>query len=186
MTDQNDVRTLSQKTGSSVYICRMEEKTLENTLGSIRPRLLFYATRLLHDASQAEDIVQDAVLSFLGSLDKGTEIRNRESFLMRTVRNACLDRIRYGSVRVTVPVEELKSSGPAVQGEKEAELSDQVALVARTVEKMPENYRSIFILRDMMGYELSEIAQMMDMKEPAVRKALSRARMQIRETLMEP
>ena len=173
MTDQNDVRTLSQKTGSSVYICRMEEKTLENTLGSIRPRLLFYATRLLHDASQAEDIVQDAVLSFLGSLDKG-------------MRNACLDRIRYGSVRVTVPVEELKSSGPAVQGEKEAELSDQVALVARTVEKMPENYRSIFILRDMMGYELSEIAQMMDMKEPAVRKALSRARMQIRETLMEP
>lgn len=150
-------------------------------MGSIRPRLLFYATRLLHDASQAEDIVQDAVLSFLRSLDRGAKIRNSESFLMRTVRNACLDAIRYSSVRTAVPVEELKSSGPAMQGDKAVELSDQVAQVARTLEKLPENYRSVFILRDMMGYELTEIARMMDMKEPAVRKALSRARMQIRE-----
>ena len=164
----------------------MERKTLENTLGSIRPHLLFYATRLLHDASQAEDIVQDAVLSFLRSLDRGTKIRNSESFLMRTVRNACLDAIRYSSVRTAVPVEELKSSGPAMQGEKAVELSDQIAQVARTLEKLPENYRSVFILRDMMGYELTEIARMMDMKEPAVRKALSRARMQIREILLEP
>ena len=155
-------------------------------MGSIRPHLLFYATRLLHDASQAEDIVQDAVLSFLRSLDRGTKIRNSESFLMRTVRNACLDVIRYSSVRTAVPVEELKSSGPAMQGEKAVELSDQIAQVARTLEKLPENYRSVFILRDMMGYELTEIARMMDMKEPAVRKALSRARMQIREILLEP
>ena len=164
----------------------MGRKTLENTLGSIRPRLLFYATRLLRNASQAEDIVQDAVLSFLRSLDRGAKIRNSESFLMRTVRNACLDTIRYSSVRTAVPVEELKSSGPAMQGENAVELSDQVAQVARTLEKLPENYRSVFILRDMMGYELTEIARMMDMKEPAVRKALSRARMQIREILLEP
>ncbi len=53
------------------------------------------------------------------------------------------------------------------------------------MENLPEQQRLIVQMRDVEEYEFSEIAQILDMNETAVRVALSRARKEIREQLVK-
>ena len=67
--------------------------------------------------------------------------------------------------------------------QKQLELQDSVGWVGKIVEQLPEQQKIILQMRDVEQYDFSEIAQMLDMNETAIRVALSRARKTIREQL---
>lgn len=61
---------------------------------------------------------------------------------------------------------------------------DRVAQVRKIVRGLPEQQRSVFILRDIMEYDMGDIALILDIREANVRQLLSRARRKIREYLL--
>lgn len=172
---------LSQNADMSVIIFRMEEKELENIVMRLRPKMRFFALRMIGDPSMSEDMVQDAILSFMKVFrSKGRRPDNPEAFLMKIVRNRCLDHIRHSSVVTSVPLDAAASKAGVPQ-DRLQECRDQVELVHKAVAKLGENYKTVFILRDMLGYDMDEIAHIMGAGGSAVRKMLSRARKLIRD-----
>ena len=62
-------------------------------------------------------------------------------------------------------------------------LNDSISWVGKIIENLPEQQKMVIQLRDIEQYDLDEIAQMLEMKNTAVRVTLSRARKAIREQL---
>ena len=66
---------------------------------------------------------------------------------------------------------------------KEVEVRDSLSWVEKIMETLPEQQKMIVQLRDIEQYDFEEIAKMLDMKETAIRVALSRARKNNKRTI---
>jgi len=60
-----------------------------------------------------------------------------------------------------------------------------VGLVEKFIKTLPVQQQLIIQLRDIEQYEFKEIAEVLDMKETAIRVALSRARKTLKEKLIK-
>ena len=65
-----------------------------------------------------------------------------------------------------------------------AETKDSVRLVGRIVDQLPPLQRQIFRMKEIEGYEMEEIMQIVGCSADNLRKNLSRARLRIREVYM--
>jgi RNA polymerase sigma-70 factor (ECF subfamily) len=69
--------------------------------------------------------------------------------------------------------------------QKKIEVRDSVSLVEKFIKTLPVQQQLIIQLRDIEQYEFKEIAEVLDMKETAIRVALSRARKTLKEKLIK-
>ena len=140
------------------------------------------ARYLLKDASEAEDAVQDAFVKLWNhqeSIDK-TKVK---PWLMKVVRNGCLDRLRRRR-----PTEELTewrdtddAPGP-MQGAHGQEIGQWLK---QSINSLGEPYRSLVVLRDIHQHSYEEVANTLELSLSQVKVYLHRARKQLREQLAE-
>ncbi|WP_331766518.1 RNA polymerase sigma-70 factor [Embleya sp. NBC_00896] len=141
-------------------------------------RLLFgTAYRMLGSVADAEDVLQDAWLSWSGA-NRDT-VRHPKSYLVRTVTNLSLNRLtsaratRESYVGPWLPEPLLTSPDVA----EETELADSVSSAMLVVlESLTPVERAVFVLREVFGYSHAEIADVLDRPEPTVRQIGHRAR----------
>ena len=69
--------------------------------------------------------------------------------------------------------------------QRQVELSDEMQLVFKAMEALPEKQRIVMQLRDIEQFEFQEISEMLDINETAIRVNLSRARKAVREELVK-
>lgn len=144
---------------------------------SLRPTLLAVAGRYLGHGDEAEDAVQDALLKLWAM---HAELRSPMVPLARVlVRNVCIDRLRrrHPTVEIADAVVADRSESPA----DDAEALEKVMLM---VGELPSRQQVILRLRHIDGMEIKDIARLLGSTEPAVRKALSRARMALRDMII--
>lgn len=150
-----------------------------------RPRLLGLATKVLGDAAEAEDVVQQAWLR----LDRtAAEIGSLPAWLTTVTTRLCLDRLR---ARTPVPEEDLGSGLEAgLEGEgfgdpvpdpaDEVALAETVGVALQAVlDRLTPGERVAFVLHDSFGFEFATIAAVLDTTPAAARKLASRARSKI-------
>jgi RNA polymerase sigma-70 factor (ECF subfamily) len=139
------------------------------------------ALSLLHNAAEAEDVVQDAFVRVLereGDLAGITEIR---PWLVRIAWNLALDRIRK---RRPDQMEDLfaaslvSSEVPADHALAEAQ---QIAAVMRAIKKLPRLEQQALLLSAMDELSTAEIAVILGKTESSIRSLLFRARAHLRE-----
>lgn len=164
----------------------METKDFESAISRIRPRMIAFAA-CLTDTANAEDIVQECIVSAWESYRCGKEIANCEAYLVRSIRNRCLDHIKSSAIknRTEPDAKTLTGIADPVSPEKAAENRECVNRIRLIMQNMPFRYRTALQLRDFLGYEMDEIAQILETDEQNARKILSRARMAIREALVK-
>jgi RNA polymerase sigma-70 factor (family 1) len=164
----------------------MESKEFRKKVIPLGQKLYRFASRLLNDSHEAEDIVQDIFVKLWNMRNRMDEIQNLDAFTFRMTRNLCLDKLRARRVRFfgdpsTAGISEPEISGP--NPEDQAELKDTVSKVHMIMNTLPELQKSVIHLRDVEEYSYEEISEMMNMEINAVRVTLSRARRTVRETL---
>lgn len=146
-------------------------------------RLLFAtAYRMLGTVSDAEDIVQDAWLTW-NKADR-SEVRHPKAYLVRTVTNLSLNRLT--SARATreeyvgpwLPEPLLTEPDVAQEQELAESVSTAMLVVLETLNPVE---RAVFVLREVFGYSHAEIAGFLDRPEPAVRQISHRARKHVAE-----
>ncbi len=143
-------------------------------------KLFRLAMSLLHDRDGAQDVVQDIMESMWRRRDALSTVVSVEAYVMRSMRNLCLDRLRVARQRE----EHLHSVAHLTNTSVGAESGfDIKELVERYVSELPEQQRTILHLRDVEGYEFDDIGAILSMESSAVRVALSRARRQIRNKI---
>ena len=62
----------------------------------------------------------------------------------------------------------------------QSELGD---ILQKTIQGLPQSFRTVFVLRDIEGLSTEETAEMLSLSVPAVKSRLLRARLQLRERL---
>jgi RNA polymerase sigma-70 factor (ECF subfamily) len=142
----------------------------------LRPRLIRVAYRMLGSLADAEDIVQDAFVRWLGT-DRGA-VREPEAFLRRVVTRLCLDFLKSARHQRETYV---GTWLPEPIVETDDDPADNVTLpLMLALERLSPLERAAFILHDVFGVSFEEIAQTIGREPAACRQLASRARTQVR------
>lgn len=145
-----------------------------------RPRLRRIAYRMLGSVAEAEDVVQNAWLRWSSADRPG--VREPAAWLTRTVTRLALDvlksaRARRETYTGTWLPEPLVDDAAAGFGDDALGTALMVAL-----ERLSPLERAAFILHDVFGVELNEVATTLAREPAAVRQLASRARAHVRES----
>ena len=143
-------------------------------------KLYGVACRLLENAEDAEDLIQEAYLKLWSKREELTLISNPEAFAVTLVKNMCFDLLRSGkylSDRQHLPLTEAQNALPA----DGREAKDDAQLVRMLIARLPQQQRMVMMLRDVKGCSYEEVERLTGLNAVNVRVLLSRARKKIRE-----
>lgn len=161
----------------------MELETFKSTVLPLRDKLLKYSVKLTDDGADAEDIVQEAFLKLWYIRDRLDGYQSVEALSVQVVKNLCLDKLR--SKRMDRMPENSESIlADTVTPEQLLEQHDAVAIIGRLIQQLSTLQQCIIRMKDVEGYELSEIAQITGTQIESVRVNLSRARKKVREQFL--
>lgn len=146
---------------------------------SQRRRLVRLAYRMLGSLAEAEDIVQDAWIRWQ-RVDLG-EVREPSAFLARTVTRLCLDQMKSARARHETYVGNWLPE-PIVEPDDEALRLDELTLTLMlALERLSPLERAAFLLHDIFGVPLDEVAITLEREPAATRQLAARARKHVRD-----
>ena len=150
-----------------------------------RPLMFSIAYRMTGSVSDAEDIVQEA---FLRATRNNDPADNRKAYLATITTRLAIDHLRSARVRRESYVgtwlpEPLVGDADHAPGPAElAETSDSLSMAFLVLlESLSPPERAVFLLREVFGYEYTEIAEVTGKTEAACRQIFARARRRIEE-----
>ncbi|MFD1697292.1 RNA polymerase sigma factor [Roseibium aestuarii] len=140
------------------------------------------AVRILHNGTDAEDVVQDAFLQLWTKREKWETGRAKFStWLYRVVTNRCIDQLRRPKVEVMDDLPELQDeSSDQMEMLERQEASD---LLNQAIQDLPEHQRIALVLSYTENLSNAEVAEIMETSVSAVEALLKRARQKLRHLL---
>ena len=162
----------------------MDKTVFNRIMTDLRQKMYRFALTLTKRTDEAEDIVQEVLVKLWERREELAAVKSVEAYAMSAVRNRCLDYARSPHSRTDEMIEAYDAAHEQTPYNM-LEQADMVAFVRRLIKKLPEQQQMIINLRDIEGYELDEIAEILEMNEGAVRTNLSRARQKIRDELVK-
>ncbi len=139
------------------------------------------ARSILSDIHLAEDVTQDVFVRVWQQREAILRSDHPRAYICRIAHNLAIDRLRHRERERSFAIEEVAITS---RNYDDAERSDMVMLTKRFISELPERQRIVIHLRDVEGYELKDIAQILEADEASVRVNLSRARKSIKEQLL--
>lgn len=162
----------------------MQERNFLNIINPVRDKMYRLALRLLTSKEAAEDATQEVILKLWSRKQKIKHYANVEAFAMTVTKNYCLDQLKLKqNSNLRIVHQNFEAKEQSIQNK--VELSDEMDWLSRIVERLPNQQKMVFQLRDIEQYEYDEIEKIMEMNQTAIRVALSRARKTIKENLMK-
>jgi RNA polymerase sigma-70 factor (ECF subfamily) len=141
----------------------------------LRPKLMRVAYRMLGSVADAEDMVQEAFIRWLGA-DR-SEVREPEAFLRRTVTRLCLDQLKSARRQRETYVGPWLPD-PVFEEEEEEDVTLPLMLA---LERLSPLERAAFLLHDVFGLGFEEVAATIRRDPAACRQLAARARAHVRE-----
>lgn len=141
----------------------------------LRPRLTRVAYRMLGSVADAEDVVQEAFIRWMGA-DRAAVIEP-EAFLRRTVTRLCLDQLKSARRKRETYVGEWLPE-PVVEEEADEDVTLPLMLA---LERLSPLERAAFLLHDVFGVSFDEIGRTLERDPAACRQLAARARAHVRE-----
>ena len=158
-------------------------------LEALRPRAFAIAYRMLGSVSEAEDVVQEAMLRYHREVAEpdGPTIESPQAWLSTVVSRLSLDELRSARARREVYVgewlpEPLVGVGGAALADPatEAETADSLSLAFLVLlESLTPEQRAAFLLHDVFDYRFDEIAEIVGTSAANARQLASRARREV-------
>lgn len=153
-------------------------------------KVLNLALRFTRNQEDAEEVVQDVFTTLYRKL-AGFEGKSAfSSWLYRIVVNASFMKLRKRRQQSTIYIEELTQERGI---DKDLLLGTRVDTVPShrelretlqsAIDKLPEQYRAVFILRDVDALSNEEVAEILTLSVPAVKSRLHRSRIMLRKKL---
>ena len=143
----------------------------------LAPALRAYATRLTGSAADADDAVQEALISAWGALPGLEDPAKVRSWLFSIVSRKATDRIR--ARKPTAELDAERDEDTAEGPEEHAVSSSRLDALAAVLDALPEGQRQCWVLKEMGGFSYEEIAEQLDMSVTTVRGKLARARVSV-------
>ena len=150
-------------------------------------KLIHYIARRYFDNQEdALDASQEAALKVYNGLQKVEipEDGSLKPWVCTVIARTCLDAIRKNRIKTMELTEEtVKSALPSA--EETVTANERVQEIMGAIQKLPEDYRMVIILRDMQGLSYDEMAKILNINVGTVKSRLSRARSNLRALIAE-
>lgn len=148
-------------------------------------KLYRVAFRLMGNAQDAEDMVQEAYLKLWKKREDLIDIQNIEAYCVTLIKNVCYDALRaFHLDEDNRPPEELNVTA-ASNIAQEVERKDEMAHLRKLISQLPEQQKRVMLLRDLNDCSFDEIEKATGLNAVNIRVLLSRARKKIREQFNE-
>ncbi len=158
----------------------MDQNEFMQLVSPFKSKIFRVAKRLLVSIEEAEDATQEVLVKLWAKNESLSGYTSVEALAMTMTKNYCLDQLkskRAGNLRI-VHNNFTDREAPL---QNQVEDTDTMRWVEKAIDQLPEQQRLIVQMRDIEQYDYDEIAKILEMKETAIRVALSRARKTIRE-----
>ena len=177
-----------------------DANAFDRFVAHFRAKIFHYSWLMCGQREDAEDVAQDTLLKIFESFDQLREPERVRPWVFRIARNACLMKRRKS---VFAPSHELSLDDfiPAIDhqdGHAKLQIADWSELPDRqilqsemkhvldqAISGLPENYKSVILMRDVEELSTLETAQVLDLTEDVVKTRLHRARLAVRQKLDE-
>jgi RNA polymerase sigma-70 factor (TIGR02960 family) len=174
----------------------MDEPTFRALTDPYRRELQLHCYRILGSLQDAEDALQETLVSAWRGLDAFEERASLRAWLYKIATNRCLNVLRAGSRRprsTGLPFEPpeptrmsevswlepypdaLIDAAPGPDARYETREAVGVAFIT-ALQRLPARQRAVLILRDVLGFRAAEAAAILETSEATVNSALQRAR----------
>jgi len=158
------------------------EREFEQRLADC-PKLAYrVALGVLHNAAEAEDVAQEAMLRAYRSFNRLRERERFRAWLVRLTFRLALDRVRSKGRRErherAAMEERCETSIEHLVTSREFERQ-----VARALDELPEKLRIVMVLAAIEGYNTREVADLAGLPEGTVKSRLFLARKKLAESL---
>lgn len=144
-------------------------------------KLYRIAFRLLGNACDAEDIVQEAYLKLWNKRDELGDIRNAESFSVTLLKNLCFDYLRSAKDNMDGRTPDELNIVSETSLSEEIETKDEFRRVKELIEHLPSQQQKVMMLRHVGDCSMEDIERITGLNAINIRVLLSRARKKIRE-----
>src|SRR5919202_1713912 len=160
--------------------------TGEQLLRELRPASFALAYRMLGSVSEAEDVVQEALLRVHQALEAGERIESPRAFVATVTTRLAIDALRSARARreryvgewLPEPIVTDGGDDPAQQ----AEMADSLSMAMLVLlESLSPGQRAVLLLHDVFDYRYDEIARIVGKREDNVRQLAARARRHVEE-----
>lgn len=172
-----------------------DEQAFETLLGAIEQPVYRLIYSMLHSREDAEDATQETLIKLWRTLPSYRFECPILPYTLHMARNVALDLIRRRHARVqSVSLTGEDEAGESEQWDvadpneyadpaRDYERKERIEAVRRAVEDLPDEYREIVVLKDLLGYSYEQIGQILKLEQGTVKSRLSRARKKLAEIL---
>ncbi|HEX8233312.1 MAG TPA: RNA polymerase sigma factor [Caulobacteraceae bacterium] len=194
MTAQAILQQYGDELALAAAVARREPDAVRRLTRENNQRLYRAAWSILKDRAEAEEAVQEGYLKAFRGIGGFAGGSSLSTWLTRIVVNEALERRRAAERRARLLDENSvavldryreKLTGGSARPSPEAALirAEAARLLQRAVERLPDAFRPVFVLREIEGLSVEETAEALGIAPETVKTRLFRARKRLREEL---
>jgi RNA polymerase sigma-70 factor (TIGR02957 family) len=153
----------------------------ERLLDELRPVSFAIAYRMLGSVSEAEDVVQEALLRVHQAIEAGEQIASPRAFLATVTTRLAINELRSARARRERYVGEWLPEPIVTDGHDDpaqhAEMADSLSLATLVLlESLSPEQRAVLLLHDVFDYDYPQVAEIIGKSQDNVRQLATRAR----------
>ena len=165
----------------------------EEIISRYESKVMSLALRFTRNQEDAEEVMQDVFTTVFRKIDGFRGQSAFSSWLYRIVVNAAFMKLRKRKQNQTVAMDDLS---PAIKqfcverdiltgaySQNIAISHEMQAVIQQAVNRLPDQYKAVFVLRDVDGLSNQETGEILNLSIPAVKSRLHRSRIMLRKKL---
>ena len=156
---------------TDVSLCK--DETVAHALKLYGNTILRLSYSYLHNLSDAEDVLQDTLLSLMRNMPCFSSPEHEKAWLMRVAINLCKNKLKSSWFKTIAIPENFQAEY----------ITDEESEVLEAVHSLPVKYREVVHLFYYEGYSTFEISSLLQKKESTVRSLLHRSRDKLKKVL---
>ena len=158
----------------------MTHAIFKDTVFSLKDEMYRFAKRFVLSSDEAEDVVQDLMMKFWQKKEELANFGNLKSYALKSVKNECLNRLKHHDVKLGFADFQMHRSELY-----QVDTNNLKEQIIGFINQLPEKQKAVIHLKDVEEYEVSEISEILEMEENAVRVNLMRARQKVKEQIQK-
>jgi RNA polymerase sigma factor (sigma-70 family) len=164
---------------------RGDNRAYRKLMDKYHDAIYSFIFRMVHDREQVEDLTQEAFIKAFGSLKNFNEEFAFSTWLYKIATNNCIDYIRkrkFQMYSIDKPVESHDSEyvfelpDDSYEADRDVIADQRSVLIRNAIDKLPEKYRRVILLRHTEEKSYEEIARMLRLPIGTVKAHIFRAR----------
>jgi RNA polymerase sigma-70 factor (ECF subfamily) len=169
-----------------------ETRAFDELVRRYQDKVYRLSYKILRHEDDAAEALQDALLSAYRGLKNFKAESTFSTWLYRVATNAALMKYRKrrdGHVSLERSQSDNEDAEPLALPDWSAQPLDELLdtetreVMQEGIDRLPEELRVVFVLRDVEGLSNGEVSEVLDLSIPAVKSRLHRARLQLRNRL---